>query len=308
MRFDEILERNRRFAAEREPRPLPPPSPVSLLVVSCFDPRLRELMAPALGIDDTSSSILWFRTAGAFVAKDSATVRALLVKIFLFDVPAVLVVGHSSCRMASFDSEEFIESFRRRGVRREAFGEADLREWAGAIPSPRRGVELTVENILSEPACPPDLSVHGAVLDDTTGVLKPVQRSNVATISKGEASSDAVEDSESREGPPTGTAPGSGPGSAREGALVSVDEMARLLRSSANWRYELGRLRKEIARATEPAAKLRLLGEFVERVGGDSREAVDAYQRFLQAARTERDGTVDPGAILRQLERLVSKL
>ncbi|HXV62202.1 MAG TPA: carbonic anhydrase [Vicinamibacteria bacterium] len=174
MHFEEILERNRRFVAGRAPHPLPPPSPAALIVVSCFDPRLDGLMAPALGLE--GEKVLWFRTAGAFVPRESTTIRSLLVKIFLFEVRAIVVVGHSSCRMASFDAESFIASFRERGVDRDAFGPGDLRDWAGAIGSPRQGVELTVENILSHPARPADLVVNGAVLDDTRGVLEPVVR------------------------------------------------------------------------------------------------------------------------------------
>ena len=81
-------------------------------------------------------------------------------------------MGHAACRMAAFDTAAFIEEFRRRGVPREAFGDENLRTWAGAIPSPRQGVLQSVATVREAPFVPKDVRVAGAVLDETTGDSK----------------------------------------------------------------------------------------------------------------------------------------
>ena len=82
----------------------------------------------------------FLRTAGARVAAGSSSLTNLALAVFMFGLREVLVLGHSSCKMATFDSNTFIDAFRSRGVSREAFGDESLRSWAGAIASPRQGV------------------------------------------------------------------------------------------------------------------------------------------------------------------------
>ncbi len=172
MFLDDLVERNRKWAAKRRAAPLPKAEPIPLAVVGCFDPRLDNLLRPALGLGDDEGLLV--RTAGAVVTPGA--LRSLTVAVYLFDVHQVLVVGHSSCKMARFPTSDFIDAFRRRGVSRPAFGADDLRTWAGAIPSPRQGVLSSVATIARAPQLPSDLAVAGAVLDDTSGQLEVVFR------------------------------------------------------------------------------------------------------------------------------------
>jgi carbonic anhydrase len=172
--LDQILERNQAFVRGRAPSPLPPPERMRLAVVACYDPRLDPLLLPSLGLAPGEAFLL--RTAGALVQPGSASLRSLGLAVFMFGVTEVLVVGHAACRMAAFDSAAFIDSFRGRGVPREAFGNDDLRTWAGAIPSPRQGVLLSASNIQTAQFLPRDVTVAGVVLDEATGALEVVLR------------------------------------------------------------------------------------------------------------------------------------
>ena len=174
MLIEDLLERNRKFVRGRAPEPLPAAEPVALAIVACFDPRLDPLLRPALGLADGEGFML--RTAGAVLAPGSHALRSLAVAAYLFEVEQVLVVGHTSCKMADFPTGDLIDGFRRRGVSRQAFGDGDLRSWAGATASPRAGVLGTAAAIVEAPFLPPDLEVAGAVLDDATGALEMVLR------------------------------------------------------------------------------------------------------------------------------------
>jgi carbonic anhydrase len=203
MLLDGILENNRRFVTGREPRPLPPPETLRLAVVGCYDPRLDPILPAALGLDTQKAFFL--RAAGAVVRPEGDPLRSLALAAYLFGIDEVLVVGHTSCRMAAFSSAAFIEAFRARGVAREAFGSTDLREWAGAIPDPKRGVVASVAAIAGAACLPGDLTVTGLVLDDTTGALQvvvpPVRRGAAFTVSADAPAAEGAGDGMTAGGP-----------------------------------------------------------------------------------------------------------
>ena len=174
MFLDEILERNKRFVQGREPRPLPSPSATKLAVIACHDPRLDNLLASALGIEP--GGVLFYRTAGAVVTPLGDPLRSLALAAYTKGVTGVIVVGHTSCGMKSFSNAAFIDIFRNRGVRRDAFGSEDLRAWAGAISDVKTGVRQSVATIVNAPFMPRDLLVAGVILDDATGSIEVVHQ------------------------------------------------------------------------------------------------------------------------------------
>jgi carbonic anhydrase len=295
-RFDEILERNRRFTAGT--RAELPPAPVSfpLIVVTCFEPKLDPPI-PALGLE--TGEAFWFRTAGAFVPSASSTLRALMVAIFLFDAREILVVGHSSCRMASFNTSSFIDSFRLRGVPRDAFGTDDLREWAGAIPNARQGVELTVRNILEERVRPRELTISGAVLDDASARLSPVPVSSAASeagdaVDAGTAKSELAEARK--------------PVVPTEGTLgEAVDLLRGFLRESASLQQEVGDLRARLERETSVFAKLRLLTAFMKKLGADSQEILHAFELLKKQVRPSSNPTIEAEELVRVMEQILAQ-
>ena len=306
MLLDEILKRNSAFVAGRQPEPLPAAESLQLAVVACFDPRLDPLLRPALGLAEGRAFMI--RTAGALLRPDSSPLRSLALAAYLFEVDQVLVVGHSSCRMASFDAGGFIDAFRRRKVTREAFGDGDLRHWAGAIASPRDGVLTTAAAIAGAPFLPPDLTITGVVLDDTTGGLEVVLQpgeppprlpSPGATATTGEATDGA--DEEPREPDPEGgrepaaPAPAAGPppvpGEASRRGLAKLSEAAHRLSTEAGG-ADLRRLRAAYREASRAPAKLAVLEDFFRRARADSPEVSRAFSRLRQQAEKAGRGTL----------------
>jgi carbonic anhydrase len=295
LRLEEILQRNRRYTKGRPRRALPAPEPRPLTVLACFDPRLDDMLLPALGLGAEEAFL--FRAAGGYVAPASTTLRSLMVAVLMMESSQLLVVGHSSCRMANFETSAFIDAFRARGVPRDAFGSEDLRQWAGAIASPRRGVELSMRHIISEPSRPKDLSVSGLLLDDSAATLEIVGE----TVPGGEVQlePDAVEDT-----PPPVPEPENDPD---DPFASAVDDLASLIRSNARWRYESQRLRRELASDEHAAAKLRALSSFATRAGADVAEILKAFER-VRALASRADGTLDAEAISAIFPHLVEKL
>ena len=308
MLIDGILERNRDFVRQREARPLSPAGTMPLVVVACYDPRLDALLLPSLGLAQGEAFLL--RTAGALVLPGGGVMRSLAMAVFMFGATEIVVVGHSSCRMATFKNAEFIETFRRRGVSREAFGDKDLREWAGAIASPARGVQRSIESIVGSPFLPHDVVVSGLVLDDTTGALELVTREARATtvsapVSSVETADASGHDHEAEPELPAPATPGS--------PVVVADETDQLVQAlvgavqkveaQAKWRTETQLLRQQLAQTRNPIARFRLLETFLRRVAGDSRDVARSLERLHGEI-----GRQQPGAFPEKLGRLLHRL
>jgi carbonic anhydrase len=298
MDLDAILERNRGYVRRREASALPPAETIRLAVVACYDPRLDGMLLPALGLAPGDAFLL--RTAGTLLQPGSSSMRSLGLAVFMFGVGEVIVLGHTSCRMARFDTSRFIESFRDRGVDRAAFGDQDLRAWAGTIPDPRRGVAISVANILAAPFFPRDLAIAGCVLDDATGAIEVVVKPGERPVVGGGAS--FVEPIPQAAAPAAVAPPAHAPAAqsavrpaeaagepaaaAADPLLDAVDSLADVLRGRARWRDELHKLRQDIDREGSPIAKLRIVERFVRAAASDSNEVRGAFERLRHEAAT----------------------
>lgn len=279
MLLDGILEHNRGFVRGRTVSPLPPPETLRLAVVACYDPRLDAILPAALGISPQKTFFL--RAAGTVVRAEGDPLRSLALAVYMFGVNEILVVGHTSCRMAAFENTSFIEAFRARGVRREAFGPTDLREWAGAIPDPRRGVQASVAAIASAPFLPGDLTLAGLVLDDASGALEVVVQPG-ARIASSPMPSTEPEPAHATPPPLAAPAPAPAPAELPPAMQHEADAVRAFISSleSSAWRDELQRMREELEASRSPVARLILVEKFLKRSAGNAREVAAAFERL----------------------------
>lgn len=290
MLLDGILDHNRGFVRGRDARPLPAPETRQLAVIACYDPRLDRLLPEALGIEPEKAFFL--RAAGTVVRPDGDPLRSLALAVYMFGVTEVLVVGHSSCRMAAFATAPFIEAFRARGVAREGFGPNDLREWAGALPDPRRGVRSSVATISGAPFLPVDLIVAGLVLDDTTGALEVVAAPGAARTAAPAPTSPAADQPEPPAPPPvpkaaeTSVAAEPLPELSRE--MEAIRSFVAALETTAAWREELTQLRAAMNRQRGPLQRLTLIDHFLKRSAVNARGVRLAFERLKQETASAR--------------------
>jgi carbonic anhydrase len=324
MALAEILQRNRAFLAGRAPQALPPPQSIHQLILACYDPRLDDLLHSALGLDHGDAFLV--RSAGAVVTSTGDPLRSIALAVYLFDVKAIAVVGHTSCRMAAFETSAFIDLFRRRGVRREAFGHDDLRVWAGAIAGAARGVQSSVAVLREAPCLPRDLEIGGLVLDDATGELEVVVRPDEVVSAPQEVGPPAAEPAPAAHGaeepearrepePPPAPKPAVAPKheTLRPGQAAAAD-LARLVAAAASlvqvveshgtWRYELRQLRAALHAERSSVARMRLLDGFVRKAVADSREAAAALERLKREAQGAKI-QVDEALLLELLRRAI---
>lgn len=186
--LEQIRDANRSFVSGT-PRFLAPDGK-PFIVLACIDPRLTGLLEPALGLPRHRALVV--RTAGnQFSDSCKDSLRSVVAGIFLKGGSELLVVGHTDCALSRFSANDAIESFRKAGVLRTAFGNEDLRTWFGAFHDIKANVLETISALRKSGVFPAGFKIHGLVLDSESGSLDVVLDGDVSTGEAGVASTAA---------------------------------------------------------------------------------------------------------------------
>ena len=173
----EILAHNAAFVASKAyeeflTSPLPNKR---LVIITCMDTRLVELLPKAMGI--RNGDVKMIKIAGAVVSHPFGSVmRSILVAVYQLGAEEIAVVGHHGCGMTGLSADAVLDHARRRGILPETFDTlnhagVDLRQWLTGFESPEAGVLASVELIRNHPLLPRDVAVHGLVMHPDTGRL-----------------------------------------------------------------------------------------------------------------------------------------
>ena len=183
----EILSHNAAFVENKEyeaflTSPLPNKR---LVIITCMDTRLVELLPKAMGI--RNGDVKMIKTAGAIVTHPFGSVmRSVLVAVYQLEADEIAVVGHHGCGMTGLNHADVLDKARQRGISAETFttldhAGIDMRKWLAGFESPEAGVLASVDMIRKHPLLPPDIAVHGLVMHPETGRL------DVLTSGQGQA-------------------------------------------------------------------------------------------------------------------------
>src|SRR5258708_2731596 len=128
----DILSFNQRFVQSREyERYLTDRFPDKrLVIVTCMDTRLVELLPQAMNVRNGDAKLI--KVAGAIVAAPFGSVmRSILLAVYELGATEIAIVGHHGCGMMGLRSERILEKAREAGVRGEALSTVK-----------RRGIDL----------------------------------------------------------------------------------------------------------------------------------------------------------------------
>jgi carbonic anhydrase len=173
----EILAHNAEFVANKEYEAfltsrLPNKR---LVIVTCMDTRLCELLPKAMGL--RQGDVKMIKNAGAVVSHPFGSVmRSVLVAVYQLGAEEIAVVGHHDCGMTRLNPTEVLDKAQNRGVSPEMLktldhAGVDLRNWLTGFDSPEASVRASVEMIRNHPLLPNDVIVHGLVIHPGTGRL-----------------------------------------------------------------------------------------------------------------------------------------
>jgi carbonic anhydrase len=175
--LSEILDHNRAFVARRayEPFRTTPQPNKRLVILTCMDTRLVELLPHAMNIRNGDAKVV--KSAGAIVSHPfGAVMRSVLVAVYELGAEEVAVVGHHGCGMTGLDCDRVLAKARARGVPDAVVhtlrsSGVDLKRWLTGFDEVEAGVRASVDLIRNHPLLPPDVPVHGLVMDPETGKL-----------------------------------------------------------------------------------------------------------------------------------------
>ncbi|MGX4667667.1 beta-class carbonic anhydrase [Cerasibacillus sp. JNUCC 74] len=146
-----------------------------VLILSCMDTRLVELLPKAMNIANGDAKIL--KTAGALVSHPFGSImRSILVGVYELEVDEICVVGHHDCGMASVKAAQTLEKIKQRGIRQETldtlqYSGVDFNRFFKSFDRVEDSVKHSVSTIRNHPLMPDTVPVHGLVMDPNTGKL-----------------------------------------------------------------------------------------------------------------------------------------
>ena len=175
--ISDILGHNRQFVEKKEYEPLraQPASQPRLVVLTCMDTRLMELLPRAMNLRPGDAKII--KNAGAIVSHPFGSImRSILVAIYELGAGEVAVVGHHDCAMTGLNSQRILDKVRERGVSGQVLSRlrnagVDFQRWLSGFDTVENGVRQSVQTIRDHPLLPRGVPVHGLIIHPETGKL-----------------------------------------------------------------------------------------------------------------------------------------
>ena len=179
-KLDEILEYNKLFVENKEYEQYKATKypGKKLVILSCMDTRLTELLPQALNLKNGDAKIV--KNAGATIMHPfGSIIRSIIVAIYEFNTDEVLVIGHKNCGMSNINGEEIINKIISRGVSKETIDTINnsginIDKWLHGFDSVEDSVKESVDLIKKHPLIPKEIKVHGLIMDPETGSLEVI--------------------------------------------------------------------------------------------------------------------------------------
>lgn len=175
--LNEILEFNGKFVENREYEKYETTKYPNkrMVILTCMDTRLLELLPKALNLGNGDAKII--KDAGGLLSHPFGSVmRSILIALYQLQAQEVLVIAHYDCGMSGLKAEPVIENMKERGISEETidtltYSGIDIKKWLHGFDNVTESVEHSVDMIKNHPLMPKDVPVHGLVIDPKTGKL-----------------------------------------------------------------------------------------------------------------------------------------
>ena len=175
--LQEVLDFNKQFIEQEEFRKFQTTKfpDKKVVILTCMDARLTELLPKAMNLKNGDAKII--KNAGGLVSHPMGSVmRSILVAIYELGAEEVLVIGHHDCGMANINPEATLNKMISRGVAEQTiftleYSGLNIHKWLRGFQNVSESVKKSVEIIRNHPLMPSNVSVHGLVIDPSTGQL-----------------------------------------------------------------------------------------------------------------------------------------
>ncbi|TRY28033.1 carbonic anhydrase [Brevibacillus sp. LEMMJ03] len=176
-KLEEILAFNREFVARKEYEAFKTTKfpDKRLVILSCMDTRLEELLPKAMNL--RNGDFKHVKSAGAIVSHPFGSVmRSIIVALYALNAEEVMVVGHYDCGMSMISADEMLHKMKEQGITAETISllqnaGINLKTWLRGFESVEESVKRSVEVIANHPLLPRRVPVHGLLINPETGQL-----------------------------------------------------------------------------------------------------------------------------------------
>jgi len=147
-----------------------------MVILSCMDARLTELLPRAMNIKNGDAKII--KDAGATVIHPfGGVMRSILVAVYEFGAEDVFVVGHHGCGMSNLDTKSLVDKMINRGIKDETLltlknAGINVERWLHGFESVEESIKESVRMIKDHPLLPKDIKVHGLIMSSETGKIE----------------------------------------------------------------------------------------------------------------------------------------
>ncbi len=183
-KLEEILEYNKKFIDNKDyEQYITTKIPKKKMVIlSCMDTRLTELLPKAMNIKNGDAKII--KDAGATVMHPfGGVMRSILVAVYEFGTEDIFVVGHYGCGMSNLDTKSLVNKMIERGIKEETISTlnnagVDVEKWLHGFESIEESIKESVRMIKNHPLIPSNVKVHGLIMSPETGGIDVVVDGN----------------------------------------------------------------------------------------------------------------------------------
>lgn len=157
-----------------------------MVVLSCMDTRLTELLPKALNLKNGDVKLI--KNAGAVITHPfGSIVRSILIALYQLQAEEVYIIGHLGCGMSDVDPDLLIDKMKEAGISDDAINSleytgVDIDKWLRGFGCVYESVKKSVKMIKNHPLMP-EVPVHGLIMDPDTGELEIVIDGNKETPS-----------------------------------------------------------------------------------------------------------------------------
>lgn len=181
-KLDSIIAFNQHFVEEKQyERYVVGKFPQKKIVIlTCMDTRLIELLHSAMDLKNGDAKII--KNAGAVISHPFGSImRSILVAIYELGAEEVFIIGHHGCGMTGLSSSSVLNKAEERGINMEQikslqYAGVDIGSFLTGFEDVSESVKHSLDMVVNHPLLPPDVLVHGLVIDPETGKLDIVQR------------------------------------------------------------------------------------------------------------------------------------
>lgn len=179
--LNDILEFNKNFVKNKEYKKYNTTKHPDrkMVIVSCMDTRLTELLPQAMSVKNGDAKIIK-NAGGVIVHPFGSAMRSILVSIYEFDVNEIYIVAHEECGMCNLDTEDIVQKMKKKGISDETINTLynsgiDVKEWLHGFSCIEESLRKSVAIVRNHPLLPENIAVHALIINPRTGELKLIE-------------------------------------------------------------------------------------------------------------------------------------